>query len=187
MPKASDEEDASTETVSEFDRHRETLLSDDTEEGWASELRCYLKTIERGVKKDTDIVEWWQVCSLCLKSVLFANLNGLKDHADVYPTLARIALDILPAQASSVPCEQLFSGTKQVATDRQASLGPVVFEEATITKSAWGPGLCDVAAWNAAQMEEIGLLDYEQMLVDDGDLEEWDRALSVPSLELDLD
>ena len=66
-------------------------------------------------------------------------------------------------------------------------MGPVVFEEVTITKSAWGPGLCDVAAWNAAQMEEIGLLDYEQMLVDNGDLEEWDRALPVPSLELDSD
>jgi hypothetical protein len=36
-------------------------------------------------------------------------------------------------------------------------------------------------------MEEVGLLDYEQMLVDDGDLEEWDRALPVPSLDLEWD
>src|SRR5271168_2900557 len=61
----------------------------------------------------------------------------------------------LKLQASSVPCERLFSGTKQVATDRRASLGNMVFEEVTITKSAWGPGLCDVAAWNAAQIEEV--------------------------------
>ena len=47
----------------------------------------------------------------------------------LYPTLARIALDVLPSQASSVPCERLFLGTKQTACDRQASLGPVVFEE----------------------------------------------------------
>jgi len=63
-------------------------------------------------------------------------------------------------------------------------LGPVVFKEVTITKSAWGPGLCEVAAWNAAQMEEVGLLDYEQMLVEDGDLEEWDR---LPRLDSDWD
>jgi len=47
--------------MSEFDKHRETLLSDDLEEGWASELRRYISTMQRDVKKDTDIVEWWQV------------------------------------------------------------------------------------------------------------------------------
>lgn len=122
---------------------------------------------------------------LCFEGFLFTNLNGPKDHAHVYPTLARIVLDVLPSQASSVPCERLFSGTKQVATDRRASLGPVVFEEVVLTGSAWGPGLCDVAAWNAAQMEEIAHtdLDFEQMLVDDGDQDEWDK--SMPSLDPD--
>jgi len=47
--------------LSEFDKHRESLLSDDLEEGWASELRRYLGTMQRNVKKETDIVEWWQV------------------------------------------------------------------------------------------------------------------------------
>jgi len=101
----------------------------------------------------------------------------------VYPTLARIALDVLPSQASSVPCERLFSGSKQVATDCRACLGPVVFEELTITKSAWGPGLGDIAAWNAAQTEEIAIFDFEQMLVDDVDLEKWDESL--PGLDSD--
>jgi hypothetical protein len=51
-------------TVSEFDKHRETLLSNDVEEGWVPELRRYLETIQRDIKKDADIVEWWQVsCS----------------------------------------------------------------------------------------------------------------------------
>ena len=47
--------------LSEFDKHRESLLSDDLEEGWASELRRYLGTMQRNVRKDTDLVEWWQV------------------------------------------------------------------------------------------------------------------------------
>lgn len=50
--------------MSEFDKHRETLLSEDAEEGWASELRRYLGTMQRDVKKDTDLVEWWQVRNL---------------------------------------------------------------------------------------------------------------------------
>ena len=179
VPDVSDEGEAASEDASEFDKHRETLFSDDAEEGWAPELRRYIKTMQRDVKKDTDIVKWWQVSSSCFEILLFTNLNGPKDHAHVYPTLARIALDILPSQASSVPCERLFSGTKQVATDRRASLGNIVFEEVTITKSAWGPGLCDVAAWNAAQMEEVTHLDldFEQMLVEDGDQDEWDKSM----------
>ena len=52
------------DAMSEFDKHCKTLLSDDLEEGWASELGCYLNTIQWDVKKDMDIVEWWQVCTV---------------------------------------------------------------------------------------------------------------------------
>jgi hypothetical protein len=48
-------------TISEFDKHRESLLSNDVEEGWVSELRRYIETMQRDIKKDADIVEWWQV------------------------------------------------------------------------------------------------------------------------------
>lgn len=60
-PNAAEINNATSLHVSEFDKHRETLLSDDAEEGWASELRRYLGTMQRDVKKDTDIVQWWQV------------------------------------------------------------------------------------------------------------------------------
>ena len=50
--------------LSEFDRHRLTLLSNQSEdEGWQSEMRQYLKDLPANVTKDTDIVEWWQVCA----------------------------------------------------------------------------------------------------------------------------
>lgn len=74
-----------------------------------------------------------------------------------------------------MPCERLFSGTKQVATDCRASLGPKVFEELTIMKHAWGPNIYDVAAQNAAQVDEISLVDFEQMLIEEGDMNEWDK------------
>ena len=48
-------------TVTDFDKHRETLLSNDDrdEEGWESELRRYLGTVQRDIKKDVDVVKWW--------------------------------------------------------------------------------------------------------------------------------
>ena len=52
----------SADAMSEFDKHCETLLSDNLEEGWASEPGCYLNMMQWDVKKDMDIVEWWQVC-----------------------------------------------------------------------------------------------------------------------------
>jgi len=53
--------------MSEFDKHHERLLSDDLEEGWASELCHYLNMMQWDIQKDTDIVEWWQVHTvICL-------------------------------------------------------------------------------------------------------------------------
>jgi len=74
----------------------------------------------------------------------------------------------------------LFSGTKQTATDRRASLGPVIFEELTIMDSAWKSKLHDAAALNSTQAEEVDLPDfeYEQMLVDDGDFDKWVRIVN---------
>jgi hypothetical protein len=47
--------------LSEFDRFRLGRVTRDNEEGWAPELRRYLKELPADVTKDTDIVEWWQV------------------------------------------------------------------------------------------------------------------------------
>ena len=76
-----------------------------------------------------------------------------------------------------MPCERLFSGTKQVAVDRRARLGSVRFEELTIMGSAWGPDIYDLAAWNNIQREDINLLDFEQMLIEDVDVMDWEKDL----------
>ena len=48
--------------LSDFDRHQRTLLLCQEGEGWQVELCQYLKDMPADVTKDTDIVEWWQVC-----------------------------------------------------------------------------------------------------------------------------
>jgi hypothetical protein len=53
--------------TSEFDRHRQALVSREEDEEWESELRRYLRDVPADVTKDTDIVEWWSVSiSHCL-------------------------------------------------------------------------------------------------------------------------
>jgi hypothetical protein len=49
--------------LSEYDRHRLTLLSEGVGEDWQIELRRYLQAIPSDVTRDTDIVAWWAVCA----------------------------------------------------------------------------------------------------------------------------
>lgn len=53
----------------------------------------------------------------------------------------------------------------------------MVFEELVIMKSAWGPDLYDMAAWNSSQSEEIGIFDFEEMLIEDVDCTIWDHEM----------
>lgn len=63
---------------SEFDRHRRTLLQQSQGHngvgGWAAELHHYLSDLPADVKKDMDIVQWWQVRSIHLQHPL-SNLH----------------------------------------------------------------------------------------------------------------
>ena len=54
-------------------------------------------------------------------------------------------------------------------------------------KSAWGPDIYDTAAWNSAQVEEVGLADFEGMLVDNFDADKWYEALGIDSDQWNLD
>jgi hypothetical protein len=136
----------------EYDRHREQLLSRTLRrEGWRTELARYLTDIPDDVTKDMDIVAWWGV------------------HSKIYPTLAQIALDVLPAQASSVLCERLFSAGKEVADDRRARLGAGRFEQLQMLKFAWKDSLTDCVGLNSSQTEEVYLEEFERMLAADNE------------------
>lgn len=63
--------DASAPMLSEYDKHRLALLSNDAEEGWASELRRYLSKVQHDAEKDMDIVEWWQVSFETATNILY--------------------------------------------------------------------------------------------------------------------
>jgi len=53
-----------------------------------------------------------------------------------YPLLFPVALDILPVQASTVPCKHIFSSSKQSREDHQNRATPKLFEALQFWKHA---------------------------------------------------
>ena len=49
-------------------------------------------------------------------------------------------------------------------------------------KSAWGSKIYDSAAWNTLQAETC-IIDFEHLLVEDGDLENWEKEIGSDSYE----
>ena len=95
---------------SDFNQYRCSLIAQEIDEGWQSEKQCYVNKMPPDVTQDTDVVKWWEVH--CFSFIYNHNrqLNIYQNNAKHYPTLARIALDVLPYAASSVPTKQAFSG-----------------------------------------------------------------------------
>ena len=154
--------------LKDFHCHRERLaLQDKTREAedWQSELRVYLKVVAKDVLPETDVVMWWQVRRSYTISTPYLTMT--QNHATEYPALARIALDYLPSQASSVPCERLFSATKQTAVDRRARLGAEKFEQLQVLKFAWRDDIPDLAAVNQDVEEELNLMQYDALYYED--------------------
>jgi len=52
----------------------------------------------------------------------------------VYPVLFHLAMDILPAQATVVPCKRVFSSSKETCTLRRSQLGPTTLEILQVLK-----------------------------------------------------
>ncbi|KAF5372361.1 hypothetical protein D9615_009320 [Tricholomella constricta] len=58
-------------------------------------------------------------------------------HEHSYPLLFRISMDVLPAQASAVPCERVFSSSKETCTVRRSRLSPQLMEALQILKFSY--------------------------------------------------
>jgi len=87
---------------------------------------------------ETDSISFWQVCGIF--DLISTCLHCLKENQDAFPTLFRLAMDILPIQASSVPCERVFSSSKETITARRNSLGPSLVEALQLLKYATKKG-----------------------------------------------
>ena len=93
----------------------------------------------------------------------------VQNHADIYPTLARIAKDVCTIPAMSVPCECLFSGGGEITTDQQSHLGVDKCEYLQVLKHAWCSNVSDCATTNSTTVEsvidEVQLEQYRELLI----------------------
>ncbi|KAF5367905.1 hypothetical protein D9757_011237 [Collybiopsis confluens] len=83
-------------------------------------------------------------------------LGYWKDNKKRYPTIYKLAMDILPIQGTSVPCERVFSSAKHTLTDRRTSMSTHLVEALQILKFALksqGGNFLDFTAHYAAEAE----------------------------------
>ena len=74
-----------------------------------------------------DVLTYWQVRTTfsCLLPINLTSAQTMEKH---FPNLFHLAMDILPAQASAVPCECLFSSGKETYTARRNRIRPRLME-----------------------------------------------------------
>ena len=93
--------------------------------------------------------------------------------------LAHIAIDVLPCQALSVPCECLFSACKETATDHCSRLSSKKFEQLQVLKFAWCADISNLAASNQQDEEIVDLSTYEVLFAKDVEEAAIDRNFCV--------
>ena len=58
----------------------------------------------------------------------------MQEHQQQYPRIFRLAMDIIPIQASSVACERVFSSGKQTMTPQRGRIAAQLMEALQISK-----------------------------------------------------
>ncbi len=151
------------ESEDEYDKsRRERLLEGEGDaDGWRAELQRYEADLSPEVTKKTDLVQFWS------------------EHPTVYPTIACMAIDILPVAAASTGAESLFSRAKEVTTDRRSRLDPELLEQIQTLSWHWKGTLPDYASINQETVEVVGeeIKEFEFMESQDALLAEMDEPL----------
>lgn len=83
--------------------------------------------------EDTDLVSFWEVCT-ALPECWWILIFCLKVSKSQYPRIFPVAMDYLPVQASSVPCEHVFSSAGETDTKKRNRLAPHLMEALQILK-----------------------------------------------------
>ncbi|KAJ7894903.1 hypothetical protein B0H14DRAFT_2334233, partial [Mycena olivaceomarginata] len=84
-----------------------------------------------------------------------------------FKTLFRLALDVLPAQASAVPCERVFSSSKETDVLRRGSLSPTVIEMLQILKFIYRKGRISFTEGWVATEEELTVIDVNPNVLEE--------------------
>lgn len=82
-----------------------------------------------------------------------------------YPTIFRMAMDYLPVQPSSVPCERAFSSSGLTDTKQRNRINPILMEALQILKFSLKKERPNLKWWMTSQQEMLQDEDSNQILV----------------------
>jgi len=101
----------------------------------------------------------------------------MQEHQHQYPHIFRLVMDIIPIQASSVPCEQVFSSGKQTMTPRRGCISTQLMEALQMLKFSIWKGrplrFTEGMSWSE-ELEEFEMIAWTAPL---GDAEAYGRSL----------
>ena len=106
----------------------------------------------------------------------------MQEHQHQYPRIFRLAMDIIPIQASSVPCERVFSSGKQTMTPRRSRISALLMEALQILKFAIRKGAKDSSLKFTDMTWKEELMEFERLArsAPPGDAEAYGRSLEQP-------
>ncbi|KAL1691529.1 hypothetical protein GGG16DRAFT_53319, partial [Schizophyllum commune] len=84
-----------------------------------------------------------------------------------FPHLYRVALDVMPAQASAVPCERVFSSSKETDALRRANLSPKLMEHLQILKYIFRGDRLNFMSELLCTEQELTVIDMDTSILED--------------------
>jgi hypothetical protein len=103
----------------------------------------------------------------------------MQEHQHQYPHIFRLAMDIIPIQASSVACERVFSSGKQTMTPRRSRISAKLMEALQILKFSIRKGPKDSPLKFTDMTWKEELMEFERLArsAPPGDAEAYGRNL----------
>jgi len=85
---------------------------------------------------ETSPLQFWQVWYFSIQYLILwvITSNSIQDAKHRYPKIFPVAMDVIPIQASSVPCERVFSSGKETMAPRRCRIKPALMEKLQMLK-----------------------------------------------------
>ena len=120
-------------------------------------------------RKDLELLHIGR-CVVTFMSIFIIVNFYIQENRLRYPTIFALAMDILPIQGSSVPCERVFSSAKETTTDRRSRIQPELMEALQLLKYSIKHGRSISFTVGCSWQEEQEEL--KRLMVMDGDAPE---------------
>jgi hypothetical protein len=114
---------------------------------------------------DFDILYYWQVRLFIYVFLLSIIDFSLQSKQTMYLLLWKIVLNILPAQASAVPCEHIFSSSKGTNTLHLSNLSPIIMEILQILKFIFQNNHLSFIENLVSMEEELSVIDISVVVL----------------------